>query len=395
VLQSREARFLSTASLPHELLAANKAFTDIFSLTSRCIQGYSLKSLYSDVEGYSLLEEIMQRAASGVESECAISLPGHSLPMHMRACPVMDYGVCLILCIVTPIEYCTEILSHTAAQSILSCKSPCHLVDANEEWCAAWGFSKEEVVGRSIKLLQGPKTNEQVLAELLDAARKGLEKECEIIAYTKRGTECAVHLRSRPIFRQGSPITHFVIEAKVMSSGPSPTMQSQDVCDHMTSLRIHDGLSPDHSHHGYSSDADYVDFDEDEDRIESPAERPREFSELILALPPETHHFCLQLLWRLREQALVQAWCWEDGMLRVRADTEALTGLAGIEGSCSNVWLLRLIEAAYRLDLDRVRRAGGAGVELAAESYDSPKEEAATDFSFLCGDGGTSPIEAA
>ena len=391
LLESREARFLTTATLPYELLAANSAFKSLFSLPSEassdCSHQYSLKSLYSDIEGYTLLEEIIFRAASGVESECAISLANHSYPMHMTASPVIESGMCLVLCTVTLIEYCSEILSQSAAQSILSCKSPCHVEDANEMWCSVWGFSREEVVGRSIKLLQGPRTNEHDLAELLDAARKGLEKECRIIAYTKCGEECAVRLRSCPIFHQGSPITHFIIEAKAMASCPAQSEQYQICSEHMAALQIQD--IPSHRHHDIDSDTE-----EESGRDDPPLQRRREFSELVLALPAETHHFCLQLLCRLREQALVQCWCWEEGILRVRADTEALVGLAGIEGSCSNVWLLRLIEAAYRLDLDRVRR-GSSAAEPGAERCDSPQEEAATDFSFLCGDGGQSPISAA
>jgi hypothetical protein len=130
--------------------------------------------------------------------------------------------------------------------------------------------------------------------------------------------------------------------------------------------------------------------------VASPGLR-RTFSELVLALPADTHQFCLSLLWRLRDHKLVQSWCWEEGLLRVRADTDALEGMSSIEGSYSNVWLLRLIEAAYRLEADRLRsqvssRGRGCwdGSRRSSSSRPSPREEdAATDFAFLLSDPGT------
>ena len=388
VLQGAEARFLSSTTVPHELIAANEAFLKMFCLSSGCICGSALKSVYSDVEGYALVEEVILKAASGVECECAIGLSGHDLPIHMRAFPITEMGKVLIACEVKQINYCSEILSQNVAQAILTCKAPCHVDDANDAWCKLWGFSKEEVVGRSVKLLQGPSTNEHILADLLDAARKGLDKQCEIIAYTKQGSECAVRLRSRPIFCLGSPIRRFVIEALAQSTILDLVQQHPHVdCEQMAALDIDDAISTEPDGLTAMSSTD-----KEAEAMGSDCSERRTFAELVLTLPADMHHFCLGLLWRLREEALVQEWCWEEDTLRVRADTEALSLIAGIEGSGPNLWLLRLVEAAYRLDIKRVHSAGLGRGDLgraAAESCLTSLDESATDFSFLSGDGGS------
>jgi PAS domain S-box-containing protein len=390
-LAVQEPRFLISSTSPFSIVAANEAFSKFFLLPSCSQTGYALKALCSDFEGYSLMEELIVKAACGNECSCAFSVAQQNLPVHIRAFPalVKDVG-CFVSCIATPMKICIDSPSSCEAQCILSCKTPCHLADANDNWCSLWGYTHEEVVGRSIKLLQGPGTKEQVLVDLLEASRRGLQKQCEFIAYKKNGSECAVRLQSCPVFQIGSPITHFLIQANVIQEANqittrcSSAIDQANFCQHMAALNVLD-----------ASLSCKAAAEADDDDCNSPADKDaRIFSELILALPGETHQFYFALLWRLRDQALVQGWYWEEGMLRVRADTEALAKLAGIEGSYGNIWLLRLVEAAYRLELDLLRRDAAGSDSEATAAREPLFDESATDFSFLCGECCAPPISA-
>ncbi len=230
-----------------------------------------------------------------------------------------------------------------------------------------WGFSKDRVIGQSIHHICGAKTNELALAELTDRARRGLPYECDLIGQTARGSDCAVHLRCRPIIQHGLPLTHFMIEAATRK--PLPSDEHDAFCECMSSLDVFDFTEAANAG-GSGSDSD-ADADA----------RPRAFAELVLPLPPDAHRrACVALLRRLRTLALVRGWRREGGALRIRADAEALAGLAGApRGGRAGAWLHRLAEAAAR-SAGRWR----AGRRAAADGACGAEAEAgATDFSFL------------
>lgn len=105
---------------------------------------------------------------------------------------------------------------------------------------------------------------------------------------------------------------------------------------------------------------------------ETSSSRAAQFSELVIAIPPEINPFCLSILWTLKEKGVVQSWYWEEGMLIVLADPDLLFNRS-TGSDCSQSTLSRLIEASqYR------------------ETYPAPfadhfkmVDDTATDFSFL------------
>ena len=104
--------------------------------------------------------------------------------------------------------------------------------------------------------------------------------------------------------------------------------------------------------------------------------RSMHFSELVMTVPPETNAFCFTLLWTLKNKGVVQNWRWEDGVLRVWADTDLLSFQSSNTECCGGSWLLRLIQATQHCD-DQLMYSC-ARPEIFA--FD---EEAATDFSYL------------
>jgi hypothetical protein len=108
---------------------------------------------------------------------------------------------------------------------------------------------------------------------------------------------------------------------------------------------------------------------------ESESSRPVQFSELVMDIPAETSAFCLTLLWTLKNKGLVQNWRWEEGVLRVWADTDQIVSRSSIpECSGGNMWLLRLIEAT------QYREESQFQIPM-NNSFDG--NDAGTDFSFL------------
>ena len=108
---------------------------------------------------------------------------------------------------------------------------------------------------------------------------------------------------------------------------------------------------------------------------ESESTRPIQFSELVMDVPAETSAFCLTLLLTLKNQGLVQSWRWEEGVLRVWADTDQIAGRSCVpDSSGGNVWLLRLIEATQYREESQVQIQTNNAFEI---------NDVGTDFSFL------------
>jgi PAS domain S-box-containing protein len=72
------------------------------------------------------------------------------------------------------------------------------------------GWKREEVIGRSPRMLNGPRTSAEG-AEQLDAARRRREPlHCELVNYTREGTEYRVEIDLVPLTDRSGRITHMV-----------------------------------------------------------------------------------------------------------------------------------------------------------------------------------------
>jgi PAS domain S-box-containing protein len=72
------------------------------------------------------------------------------------------------------------------------------------------GYREEELVGCTPLILQGPKTDHNVLRRLHERMAAGESFSGEMIYYRKDGSECAVELQVSPIRDHRGEITHFV-----------------------------------------------------------------------------------------------------------------------------------------------------------------------------------------
>jgi len=72
------------------------------------------------------------------------------------------------------------------------------------------GYSAEEVIGRTPRILQGPKTERAVLDELRDSLSRGEAFSGEAINYRKDGSEYHVSWRIAPVRGRDGVVTHFI-----------------------------------------------------------------------------------------------------------------------------------------------------------------------------------------
>ena len=80
----------------------------------------------------------------------------------------------------------------------------------NDAFVRQTGYAREEVIGRSPRLLQGPRTQRAELDRVGAAVSKGEPVRAELINYRKDGTEYWVELDIVPIHDRAGQLTHYV-----------------------------------------------------------------------------------------------------------------------------------------------------------------------------------------
>ena len=84
------------------------------------------------------------------------------------------------------------------------------IVFANNAFTRLTGYSREELLGRNCRFLQGKDTNPKAVQALHEAIERGAAVTVDILNYRKNGTPFWNRLRIRPIFSGTGEIENFV-----------------------------------------------------------------------------------------------------------------------------------------------------------------------------------------
>jgi PAS domain S-box-containing protein/diguanylate cyclase (GGDEF)-like protein len=118
------------------------------------------------------------------------------------------------------------------------------IVFVNPAFCAMSGYSPDEVLGQSPRMLQGPRTNRDTLARLRTCLSQGMPFDGETINYRKDGTPFYVEWHISPIRDRHGTITHFVSVQRNVTERVYAQLLARDQCDlleqmiHMTPLEM-------------------------------------------------------------------------------------------------------------------------------------------------------------
>jgi PAS domain S-box-containing protein len=107
----------------------------------------------------------------------------------------------------TVVEQSTESVLITTAQ--LDLPGP-QIVYVNPAFTRMTGYTREEVIGKTPRILQGPKTDRSVLNRLRSDCAAGYVFHGEVINYRKDGSEFCLDWTVAPVWNGRGEITHFV-----------------------------------------------------------------------------------------------------------------------------------------------------------------------------------------
>ena len=90
-------------------------------------------------------------------------------------------------------------------------QAPQPITFANDAFLRRTGYTRDEIVGHSLHVLQGPETDPVVLKRLFDALLAGRPCSDELICYTRAGETFWAELEAVPFSRAGARPSHWVL----------------------------------------------------------------------------------------------------------------------------------------------------------------------------------------
>lgn len=116
------------------------------------------------------------------------------------------------------------------------------IVYVNPAFCRMWGYSADEVLGRTPRILQGPKSDRLLLDRLKRELAAGRVFRGEGINYRKDGSEVIVNWEIVPLFGGEGRATHFIAFQRDVTLR---RMQEQSLAESESRYRTLVELSPD------------------------------------------------------------------------------------------------------------------------------------------------------
>ena len=124
------------------------------------------------------------------------------------------------------VEQSTESIMITDAQ--LNLPGP-RILFVNPAFTKMTGYSAEEAIGKTPRILQGPRTDKTVLSRLRQDLEQGEEFQGEAINYRKDGNEFNLEWQITPIRNAGGETTHFVAIERDITARKRAQVELEDI----------------------------------------------------------------------------------------------------------------------------------------------------------------------
>lgn len=105
---------------------------------------------------------------------------------------------------------------------------PFEVIWASEEWLHFCGFREDEIIGQTLKLIQGAGTDQAAIDQLMDSVRRAEVFTATLLNYTKRGVPFYHKLTIEPLTdTQGKAQLFKASSESIVTCWPNPPVQQQ------------------------------------------------------------------------------------------------------------------------------------------------------------------------
>ena len=111
----------------------------------------------------------------------------------------------------------------------------CPMVFVNSAFCRVTGYSKAEAHGRNCRFLQGPKTEPEAVATVMDAIRRGVDCHVKLTNYRKDGEMFQNLLSMRPV-HDSNGVYRFCIGVQLEVTEASTTVEALSQLEQLLQL---------------------------------------------------------------------------------------------------------------------------------------------------------------
>ena len=211
-VEGAPSRLCIKAAAPWEMLGCNEAFYAMFGFAGT---GCTLKILHGQTTRMDVLESTISAAARGGVHECQLRLYtacGQPLLLRLQVSQVQslpgelalpDQMNMLLLSFAPAVHFLRAIdLEHDmspGASAEVKNTAPFHVLSVSPDWAQMYGMSHSTVVGRGLRVIEGPATDLRVVRKMKELTARGVEAKASFITYDASGKQLWTHFSTMPL----------------------------------------------------------------------------------------------------------------------------------------------------------------------------------------------------